>query len=307
LVLTIWPWFSAKAVWLNIIQLEGSWVLAAAISYFIAYIGRSERFIALGSPTFGKRLTVLEIVCLHGFFNHVLPMRLGELSFMHYSSKYRQMNWTLSSSHLLMARFLDIGTLFSIILICGLMTSELVMTKWKMVAVISLVGVWVAAGLFGRRLSGCYALWLFRHGRGSYGLKKKCFLFLGRILCELRRLRKEALLRSFAWSMVIWLCLMLSLYFGLISTGIFLAPTEAFLGSSVAIIATILPLGGLGTLGTYEAGWTLGYSALGMPTKQAVSCGIVVHFLIILFATVLAVFGRLGLLWETYSERKGSH
>ena len=113
---------------------------------------------------------------------------------------------------------------------------------------------------------------------------------------------KFALIQGCIWSAATWLFIMMSMYFGLLATGIFVPPATAILGASGAIVATLLPINTTGTIGSYEIGWTIGYSAVGMPASAAVSTGIVVHFFLLTYTSVIALIAHLGLMLKKQSK-----
>lgn len=52
---------------------------------------------------------------------------------------------------------------------------------------------------------------------------------------------------------------------------------EATFGSSLAMLANLLPINGMAGFGTQEAGWVVGFSALGIERDLALSTGVGVH------------------------------
>jgi uncharacterized membrane protein YbhN (UPF0104 family) len=64
--------------------------------------------------------------------------------------------------------------------------------------------------------------------------------------------------------------------------------------STFAILTTVLPFQGLGNFGTLEAGWTLGFVAVGVSREMAISSGFTYHFVIILYFVVWGLWGFLS-------------
>jgi uncharacterized membrane protein YbhN (UPF0104 family) len=296
LLLTLWPWASMEEIGRILLGLDYFWVVISALSYILANLARAERFVALESEPVKKRSVLLWIVCLHGFFNHILPMRLGELTFLHYSRKYRKLKLAQASSYLMMARYLDIGALIVIVIVCAMLSRIDEIRKWSGIIGIPVLALWFCFGFTGNFISRYLALWLIRKGRSKKRLKQKIFIALGMVACEIARIKKRTLMHCFFWSVVTWLCIMMCMYFGLLATRNFFPPEVAILGASGAILTTLLPINTSGTIGTYEVGWAIGYSKLGMPIAEAVATGLVVHLLLLVYTSMLALISRMCLI-----------
>jgi len=52
---------------------------------------------------------------------------------------------------------------------------------------------------------------------------------------------------------------------------------QVVVGTASATVATLVPVGVLGTFGTMETGWTAGFAALGVPVEVAAASGVAVH------------------------------
>ena len=86
------------------------------------------------------------------------------------------------------------------------------------------------------------------------------------------------------------------LYSGLLATINYFPLEKTILGASGVIIATVLPMNTIGTIGTYEVGRTIGYSSLGMPASEADSTGIVVHLILLMYTSILVLISQIGLI-----------
>lgn len=125
-----------------------------------------------------------------------------------------------------------------------------------------------------------------------------------RVRRELERLiKRPGLLGAAAFSSVV----MWGLQWGvawvlLVGMGHRWPPIEVAAGASVAAVANLLPFNLVGNLGTLEAGWTLAFTALGVPLQTAAATGLAAHLWGLIFA---AFYGALA--WGLLSlERRGS-
>jgi len=74
---------------------------------------------------------------------------------------------------------------------------------------------------------------------------------------------------------------------------------QAVLGGTAAIVTAFLPIGGIGSFGTLEAGWTLGFVLAGLSKPEAVASGLVYSLVTFFCALVFA-----GLTWIARPRRE---
>ncbi len=70
-------------------------------------------------------------------------------------------------------------------------------------------------------------------------------------------------------------------------------------GSTIAIIANVLPISGIGNWGVLEAGWAAGFILVGLSKVDAIATGFGVHILLFLTSAVVSFLG-----WITLKKRK---
>jgi len=69
----------------------------------------------------------------------------------------------------------------------------------------------------------------------------------------------------------------------MLAAGFELSFRQTVVGSTFANITQLIPINTLGSFGTLEAGWTLGYALIGIDAKQALTAGFVLHLLVFSF------------------------
>ena len=77
------------------------------------------------------------------------------------------------------------------------------------------------------------------------------------------------------------------------------------MGSVGAILTGILPVNALGSIGTLEAGWAVGFVAMGMSRADAVATGFAVHLVLIVAAGALAALSLIVVgrpTWRAFRE-----
>jgi uncharacterized membrane protein YbhN (UPF0104 family) len=69
-------------------------------------------------------------------------------------------------------------------------------------------------------------------------------------------------------------------------------------GSSVGIMASVLPISGVGNWGTLEAGWAAGFLIAGLNKEKVIALGFGVHILIFIACAIISFF-----CWATLEKK----
>ncbi len=98
---------------------------------------------------------------------------------------------------------------------------------------------------------------------------------------------------------------LLTLVQWLLTFGAFFAIMRAFympvslaqttLGSTASVVTGFLPIGGIGSFGTLEAGWALGFVLVGLDQTRAITSGFGVSFSTFSYVALLGLLGWIGL------------
>jgi uncharacterized membrane protein YbhN (UPF0104 family) len=91
------------------------------------------------------------------------------------------------------------------------------------------------------------------------------------------------------YSVIIWLSLYSMLYFFMNFVGIKINYFNSLLASSGAVLTTVLPINGLGNFGTLEAGWTIGYTIIGISKNNAISTAFTLHIIILIAGFIFSI------------------
>jgi uncharacterized membrane protein YbhN (UPF0104 family) len=92
---------------------------------------------------------------------------------------------------------------------------------------------------------------------------------------------------------LIWLCLF-GMYYSCINAFAPCTLPQAIVASGGGILANLIPIGALGSLGTMEAGWTASAMAVGLDQGPALASGLAVHTTLVICAGLLTGLGYLG-------------
>jgi uncharacterized protein (TIRG00374 family) len=279
---------------------------AAALGLTVAvYVFRALRFRALlpevSRPGFAA---LLSITSSYTMASVILPAKIGEASFVVYSGRAADVPAAEAFASLLVARLLDLATLA-----LGMAAACLALAATHAYTGLPWLGplgagllpaslLLFAAGARGDLLVRL-ASWASRvlgFGRTKTGVR---VLAASERLGEALRAAgaRGRLLQAILFSLPAWACVFL--YCGVLARGLGLPAETSFaqatFGSGLAILTTLLPVSAFANFGTLEAGWVLGFHALGVGTDLATSTGVGLHLVQIGNTVLLGVLGHVGM------------
>ena len=226
------------------------------------------------------------------------PARTGELALPWLLKRTAKQDFSSAVGTLLAARTLDLATLglwggAAVLAVRGLTEPVALAISALLLAPIVLLPVTLAvADRITLRLLA---------PRGVAG--RRWARRVRRVRRELEKLRERParLLAAAAVSVVMWGLQWGVVWVLLTAMGHRWPPATVVAGSTAAAVANLLPFNLIGNLGTLEAGWTTGFTALGIPLEIAAATGLAAHLWGLIFA---AVFGAAA--WALLSlSRKG--
>ena len=290
-------------------------ILLVAFLVFFNKLVRATRFqLLLSNKGNSNPLTVLRITCIHQFLNHILPMRSGELSFPILLEKYGESKYSSSLACLIVARIYDAGLLLCCILV-GMWKLSIQFQinryipniSWVLAerVIFSLVALTILLSLAFRykhffnslvspRRSGTSLYPAFIHR-----LVRKSSRLITQVYRELTSYKDLQLhFQLFFCSGLIWLSLLSLFNLFLTATGLIVSWQEVIIGSSLANLTQLLPINTLGSVGTLEAGWVMGFSLLGLDPEKVLIAGVSMHAFVLAMSGIYAGLGWTSLLYK---------
>jgi uncharacterized membrane protein YbhN (UPF0104 family) len=87
------------------------------------------------------------------------------------------------------------------------------------------------------------------------------------------------------------------LFYAVLVRGLGLDATlmEATFGSALAVLSNVLPVNGFAGFGTQEAGWVLGFAALGVERDLALATGLGAHVVQLVNASLFGLLGHVAM------------
>lgn len=286
------------------IKLSLSGIFGSATFYFLSIIFRTQRFRVLSEKPLSF-IMMFNVVCLYSFYNKVLPLRTGELSYVFLMKRYNKSSYTENFSALVITRFYDVISAFLILLIAILFVQKDVINP-IIVSGFSLLFLFLM--LFLPRVINslnkllCYIC-------QCLGIKnEKVMLFRDRILffadCLTKANTLKTILNLITLSILIWLCIYGTFFILINQLGVNLSYGAVVVGSIFANFSNLLPVSGVGGFGTMEVGWAIGFTLIGLDKKMAVASGIVVNTFVFLCTVGMALFALLNRRFRRSSNKE---
>ncbi|MFC1843656.1 lysylphosphatidylglycerol synthase transmembrane domain-containing protein [Thermodesulfobacteriota bacterium] len=273
-------------------QTDWLFVVSAAFIYFLTYVIRSYRFALILNDRSIVFFDHLMIVSIHTFFNHILPFRSGELSYIYLRKKYHGLSYGSATSSLFSARLFDVISLFAIVCMLGMFSLNERLLNQSLV--ISILIILLVIILFFALIQKMVHKWLEDHSGENYlpeTLLNRVSGFFALVFRDMYSLLTGSrfLLLLFV-SLVNWASVFT--YFYLLFCGFKSALTfrQTLIPSLGAILGNLLPVNGLGSLGTFEAGMSAGQTFSGVDLTTSATISFLIHFHAIVIGAMYAVF-----------------
>lgn len=265
--------------------------------YATSYFFRALRFKLLIRSKNMKFYDLFKIVSIHNMVNNLLPMRLGEFSYIYLIKKHK-ITLMEGIESLLISRVLDIISisLFFLISVYGLADRIGISSQMINLIVIVWFVVFISSMLiqFNRKPILLVCSFLFKIIKKFKNSKLNKFGFS--IMSEIQTISEKPFSNyifgnSFITSLILGINLY-SLNYILINFGlnIHLSILEVVFISTFPVFSSLLPIQGLSGFGTTEGAWVLGFYLLGLPLNIAIITGFSMHIVTILYFTLLGGF-----------------
>jgi uncharacterized membrane protein YbhN (UPF0104 family) len=280
------------------------WLLAGLGLWTLLYLARAARFCMLAPRT--PYATMLAIAAVHNLLLRVMPFRSGEISYAILVRRAGSAALTESLLGLALLRILDgvaVVSIFAVSLALdrGAWLGSRTVSLWAAFAatLIGFVALWRFADLFRLTRRALHRLATFA-GWEHRPFAIRVFERADHAIGELEQIGARALGRLFLLTLVQWGLIFGTFAVTLRAFSLPIALTTTVLGATAAVVSGFLPIGGIGSFGTLEAGWALGFVMVGLPRDVAVASGFGVSLSTLAYTAIL---GLPGWLWLTFRGR----
>jgi uncharacterized protein (TIRG00374 family) len=281
------------------------WTLLGGFGYFLAILCRAFRYKWL---IHSRDVPIPDLFRISVFYHlslMVLPSKLGELTYPYFLNKLSGMPMTEGLASLIASRIYDFFTILIIFFIAFISFQSVfhVNPLLMILLIVFLIGLTFLAffymsgllKLFSKMLGGIFE-WV------GLSRRKSIQWFLGKIhdmagdfdAIQAKRTYLSVTLASLiSWVFTYWM-----FYAFLRGFGISTPVMKTVFGSTIAIIANVLPISGLGNWGILEAGWAAGFMLVGLSKVEAIATGFGVHILLLITSAIMSFF-----CWMTLKKR----
>jgi len=295
----------------SIIENSNSKALTLSFIFVVfSYFARSLRFKVLLDRREVSTLKMYAIVCCHCLLNHIMPLRSGEASYPLFLNKFADVPLSDSLASLFVARVLDMITVLCCFVFGLLLNSNIkinylyaisVSLFILLLSVLCLVFIVPTTSFFLKYLKKIVAL----IGIKSEIIASKINNFEDKIEKYFQNEDiKRKIINAFFLSFLVWGFTFGFFHVVLHNFGVYLSLTKVVLGATGCVFSNLLPINAVGSIGTLEAGWAIGFTLIGLSKSLAVSTGFGAHILLILHGAILSLFA-----WSylVYTKNRKTH
>ncbi len=277
-------------------------LFTATVFYLGTYYFRALRFKLMFVDTDPGLGALFSIVSLHSLFNHMMPFRTGEISYLYLQKRYLNTSYDKAGAMLIIARLFDLAALFlwALILLPAffIKTDNVIMSwTWPVLSLILLILVLLIEG--GKEKSKQLSGWLLKKVPSrSYpdGLIQRIVAFVHNTLTHTLDITRNVSLRSMLSLSMAFHLFSFLYFFSIIRTfGLKIRFLESIIPAYGASFAMFIPFNGLGSIGTFEAGMSLGQIGIGTEGGVSVSLAFLAHVHLIIIALAMSAAGYLYL------------
>jgi len=294
------------------------WVYLGALGFHMCtYTLRALRFWLLTPKAMRPRLRRIWVLSgAHNLASYVLPAKTGEASWVIYLRTFTGVPSAPGIAALVVSRLLDAAVLASALsLACVWLAArgghgnlEEIATYGSPLALIgvTLAAVSIRGDLLVHLLSKSLRWARLHHWELGERLVEK-ITQVAHAMREASRGHRLGL--SALVTIPVWLCIFG--FYSMLARGMnidaaFETPltfAEAIFGSSLAVLANLLPINGAAGVGTQELGWTTGFLLLGVEESRALTVGLAVHFVQLFNVVTVGFFCHMAMKSMARAER----
>lgn len=261
-------------------------VIIALAFYTSTYFFRAWRsFLLLNKKI--SFTTLFHITSVHEMLAQIIPLRLGELTFITLTKKTGKISTHNAISTYLVFRCLDILTLVAIFLIATTFQTKIVSTAFKLTTLT--IGITLTALFLSLWHRPNQMVRLMNNIILPKRTRLKTILHhITNILKAFHSIKKNTSLMSVTiLSFLTWFIQSYLLVFILTKLHVCITFHNIALATGIIGLSAIIPVPSIAGIGTIDSAWSVFLIALGIEKSMAVSTSLVLHIIAIIFYTFL--------------------
>ena len=282
-----------------IFKIKPEYLLLGGILYLCKGLLRAFRFKRANQDYPLPFLKMLRLTFASSLASQVLPLKLGELTYVYLLKRDNRASISHGLSSLMIMRLIDllaVSLLFIIFTITVQVPAGLTVYFNSILGFMALLLLIILFVIFISARDQVIIQFLTHFTLvEKIMLLKKGVNWLAHFLMDLKQYRWKQYLEWTALACAEWLVNFTVFYALLIGLG--LTPTwfETIVSVTFSVLASVLPINSFGNFGTQEAGWSTGLVLLGYTRESAIASGFATHLITLGY---FLVFG--GLSWLSY-------
>lgn len=285
-----------------LVKADSLWLLVALVLFSVTQLVRAWRWQILSwDHRIGIRQS-LPLTAVHVGLGHLLPMRLSDVALVGLFRKYASLPLGNGAATVMLAKIMDVvamGFVVACSFIAGLTGPVVyVAAAASLIGILSLFFLPFILSVFAKPVRA-----VFGSGRLS-GIWDELV-----VATTITPERRPRIIKAMVLSIAGWTVKLFMFYALLRSVGVFDLPMwQIFTASAITDLTMALPVHGLMSMGTVEAGWVAGFALAGVSGTlpgglSVIEAGFSVHLLWLFMAVLLMLGGTAALL---LSGRKGN-
>jgi uncharacterized protein (TIRG00374 family) len=279
-----------------LMKVDPLWAGIGSLFYLLGLFFRALRYHWLIHSREVPFSRLFQITAIYNLAITVLPSKFGELTYPYFLNRAGGVNFTEGLASLIASRIYDLFVILMIFSATAVGSRETLRIGLPWIILISggLTCLIVIVLLNLSRLLAWFSMlinkWSARPGtkirRPFQWFQEK----IQRISEDLHAINARrgyfpvALATTLSWIMIF---LMFHAY--LKALGVTVPLLKVVFGSSVALLASTIPISGLGNWGMLEAGWAAGFLLVGLSKENAIATGFGVHILVFVISAVVGL------------------
>jgi len=296
LVAVLLTQISIQDIFITLLRINPIYLITGFGLYSCSYVFRAWRFhVLLNGEVEIKDL--FDIECVHNAINNLLPARTGELSYIYLLKKINNKTTGDGVATLVVARIFDfiaLIVLFIIAIVLIVDIPKIILDTLWIIAIFAIFLLLVLGILLTRGKK--FVLLVQKTAEKFHCEDNPWFDYLiikgFETVESLDKIQmKKSVVSLIASSLLIWGFNYFIVYLLMTGMNFQISMLTVILGSTFILLATVLPIQGLAGFGTTETIWTLVFVPLGLPLDQAIISGFCYHIIIILYFTILGIYG----------------
>lgn len=272
-------------------SIRPEYLLVVAGIQFSTYFVRAFRFeLILGKKGLPS---LFSIASIHFFLNKVLPARAGELSLPILFNKFLEVPYKKGIGALVLFRLLDVVSVmalfsFSLLFVHIDAIDPVILFLAAFLILVSIALFWVRLGF----LTGLTLKLIRKIKPGKYEkFKSKAEEFVTQLLRYKKNRTLAFFVQTILVSILTWTLSYLSFFFVIRAFNLDFSVIEVIFATTLANFSLLIPVSVVGSFGTFEAGWAIGFLLLGMKLDMAVSIGLFTNIFTLLLNGLFALAG----------------